>query len=215
MPGLSVPAQRRKFRTMRPDSRAAGERPAGVSARGRGMLLDLARAAVEAAVAGHAPPSWPRADAELAAPRAAFVTLRERETGELRGCRGEIVATRPLAESVIEGATAAALDDPRFPPVSEAEVPALLFEVSVLSPMTPAVPGDVDVARHGVMITHRGRRGLLLPQVAAEMGWDRDALLAGVCRKAGLPARAWREPGAELMTFEAEVWGEPDAPATG
>jgi AMMECR1 domain-containing protein len=82
----------------------------------------------------HAPPSWPRDDAELAPHRAAFVTLRERDTGELRGCRGEIVATRSLAESVIEGATAAALDDPRFPPVGEAEIPGLLFEISVLSP---------------------------------------------------------------------------------
>ena len=182
-----------------------------MSARAREVLLDLARATVEAAVRGRAPPSWPRHDAELAAHRAAFVTLRERATGDLRGCRGEIVATRPVAESVIEGALTAALDDPRFPPVSEAELPGLLFEISVLSPMSTTAPADVDVARHGVMITHRGRRGLLLPQVAAEMGWDREALLAGVCRKAGLPARAWREPGAELMTFEAEVWGEQEA----
>jgi AmmeMemoRadiSam system protein A len=195
---------------MAPDPQANGTPAAtGVSARGRELLLVLARAAVEAAVASRPPPSWPLEDAELAAHRAAFVTLRQRGNGDLRGCRGEIVAVRPLAESVMDGARAAALDDPRFPSVREAEVPGLLVEISVLSPMTPTAPADVNVARHGVMISYRGRRGLLLPQVAAEMRWDREALLAGVCRKAGLPARAWREAGVELVTFEAEVWSEP------
>jgi AmmeMemoRadiSam system protein A len=180
----------------------------GVSARGREVLLALARGAVEAAVTAKSEPPWPRDDAELAAHRAAFVTLRERDTGELRGCRGEVAAVRPLAESVMDGARAAALDDPRFPPVREAELADLVIEISVLSPMAATAPEDVDVTRHGVMITHRGRRGLLLPQVAAELGWDRGALLAGVCRKAGLPAQAWRARDAALSTFEAEVWGE-------
>jgi AmmeMemoRadiSam system protein A len=187
---------------------AGGGSDVCVSAAGRHALLTLARATVTAAVGERPLPSWRRDDPELSAHGAAFVTLRERATGDLRGCRGETVAVRPLAESVMDEAVAAALDDPRFAPVREAELPGLHLEISVLSPMTAAAPADVDVARHGVMITHRGRRGLLLPQVAAEMGWDRDALLAGVCRKAGLPARAWREAGAELLTFEAQVWGE-------
>ena len=121
---------------------------------------------------------------------------------------------RPLAESVIEGAVAAALDDPRFSPVRATEVPDLTIEISVLSPMTGATPTEVDVTRHGVMITCRGHRGLLLPQVAAELGWSREELLAGVCRKAGLPARTWRDPDAELLTFEADVWGEEPEVAT-
>lgn len=170
--------------------------------------MALARATVDAAVRGRTLPDWPRDDPELAAHRPAFVTLRERRTGDLRGCRGEVVAVRPLAESVMGGAVAAALDDPRFPAVTEGEVTDLTLEISALSPMIPAAPDDVDVARHGVMITWRGRRGLLLPQVAGELGWDREGLLAGVCQKAGLRSDAWREPGARLMTFEAEVWGE-------
>jgi AmmeMemoRadiSam system protein A len=179
-----------------------------VSRRGRRVLLSVARAAVEAAVRGQAAPSWPRDDAELSVAGAVFVTLRERGTGDLRGCRGEIVAVRPLAESVIGSAVAAAMDDPRFPPVSAAELADLTVEISALSPMAVTAPAEVDAARHGVMITHRGRRGLLLPQVAAEMGWDREALLTGVCRKAGLPVGAWREAGARIETFEADVWGE-------
>jgi AmmeMemoRadiSam system protein A len=175
------------------------------------LLLGVARAAVEAAVRGQPAPAWPADQPELAAAGAAFVTLRRRHTGDLRGCRGEVAAVRPLAESVIQGAGAAALDDPRFPPVREPELADLTVEISALSAMTPATPAEVDVTRHGVMITHRGHRGLLLPQVAAELGWDRNALLAGVCQKAGLPAGAWREPDARLLTFEAEVWREEEA----
>ena len=174
----------------------------------RRALLALARATVEAAARGDPPPRWPDADPQLSAPGAAFVTLRERGNGDLRGCRGEIRAVRPLAQSVIEGAIAAALDDPRFPPVTTREVPELSIEISALTPMREASPAEVEVPRHGVMIELRGRRGLLLPQVAPEAGWDREQLLAGVCRKAGLAAQAWRDPTARLLVFEAEVWGE-------
>jgi len=174
----------------------------------RRRLLALARASVEAAVRHDPPPSWPADDPEISVPGAAFVTLRDRATGDLRGCRGEITSVRPLAESVIEGAIAAALDDPRFPPVSTREVPGLSIEVSALTPMRAATAEEVEVPRHGVMIELRGRRGLLLPQVAPEAGWDRAQLLAGVSRKAGLPATAWKDQDARLFVFEADVWGE-------
>lgn len=176
--------------------------------RERRALLVLARQALAAAVRGEPAPEWDDADPGLAEPGAAFVTLRDRRSGDLRGCRGEIVAVRPLAASVIEGAASAGLDDPRFPPVREAEIPRLSIEISALTPMRAARPDEVEVPRHGVMITHRGRRGLLLPQVAPEAGWGRTALLEGVCRKAGLPPDAWRDPDARLEVFEADVWGE-------
>jgi len=174
----------------------------------RRRLLDLARATVEAVVRGDPAPSWSTADPQWSGPGAAFVTLRERDSGELRGCRGEIEAVRPLAQSVIDGAIAAALDDPRFPPVTAREVDGLSLEISILTPMRTVAATEVEVPRHGVMIEFRGRRGLLLPQVAAEAGWSREQLLAGVCRKAGLPAQSWRDPAARLLVFEAEVWGD-------
>ena len=176
--------------------------------RDRRALLVLARQALVAAVRGEPAPEWDDSDPGLAEPGAAFVTLRDGRTGDLRGCRGEIVAVRPLASSVIEGAASAGLDDPRFPPVSEGEIPRLSIEISALTPMRVVRPDEVEVPRHGVMITHRGRRGLLLPQVAPEAGWGRTELLEGVCRKAGLPSDAWRDPDARLEAFEAEVWGE-------
>ncbi len=177
-------------------------------------LLRLARAAVASRLAGGPPPAWDRDDAALAALGAAFVTFRRRGNGELRGCRGELEARRAVAESVLEGALAAAFHDPRFAPVTAAELPLLSIEISVLTPMVPAAPEDVEPGLHGVLIRDRGQGGLLLPQVATELGWNREQLLRGVCQKAGLPPDTWRQsPDATLFVFEAEVWGEEDGDA--
>lgn len=148
----------------------------------------------------------------LLVPRASFVTLRVRATGELRGCRGEVLAQRALAESVARNAIASAVDDPRFEPVSSLEAPLLHIEISALTHMRPIRPEDVEVGRHGLLIRRGFAGGLLLPQVPAQHGWDREAFLRGVCRKAGMREDAWRASDIELLAFEAEVWGEPESP---
>lgn len=181
----------------------------------RSALLRLARTTLEQVLSSGRRPAWDRDDPALAARGAAFVTLRRRDTGELRGCRGEIEARRPLAESVIDGAVAAALDDPRFAPVGQAELAHLMIEISALQPLVPATPEDVVVGRHGVLLRQRGRGGLLLPQVAVEQGWTREQLLRGVCHKAGLAADAWRADDAQLFVFEADVWGEDEPERSG
>jgi len=142
--------------------------------------------------------------------RGAFVTITAR--GALRGCIGHITADRELGTVVPEMTVAAAQDDPRFPPVEPDELPDLALEISVLTeaaPLEPPVdPARIVVGRDGVMV-RRGRNvALLLPQVALDHQWGVDALLAATCRKAGLPAEAWREPGTELFTFQADVFGE-------
>ncbi|MGA3127629.1 MAG: AmmeMemoRadiSam system protein A [Candidatus Korobacteraceae bacterium] len=137
--------------------------------------------------------------------RGAFVTLHE--NGALRGCIGMVMAVQPLDETVREMARAAAVEDSRFDPVTEAELEKLQLEISVLSPMFEIAPEDVVVGRHGLMVSYGGRRGLLLPQVAPEWGWDRETLLAQTCHKAGLPAEQWKH-GATLEAFTAEVFGE-------
>jgi AmmeMemoRadiSam system protein A len=141
---------------------------------------------------------------------ATFVTLWRRDTGDLRGCRGESRASRPLIESVAQMTIASATDDPRFASVTLDEVPSLRIEISALTPMRAIEPEEVVVGRHGLMIVHRDRSGLLLPQVATSQGWDRSTFLRGVCRKAGLPEDAWRARGAMLYGFEVEEWGEDD-----
>jgi AmmeMemoRadiSam system protein A len=137
--------------------------------------------------------------------RGAFTTLHLH--GKLRGCIGYVIATSPLYEAVIDTAAAAAFEDPRFDPVREAEAPDLQIEISVLSPMSAIAPEDVVVGKHGLMVFQYGRRGLLLPQVPLEWGWDREAFLSQTCHKAGLPLNAWKR-GATIEAFTAEVFGE-------
>ncbi len=172
------------------------------------VLLQAARQTLtEYLTHGQRPKIEPQSPA-LQAPRATFVTLRVRETGELRGCRGEIVARLPLLESVQNNAIASAVDDPRFYPVTAAEVPGLHIEISVLTPMVPIQPHEVEVGRHGLMIVKGRHSGLLLPQVPVEQGWDRETFLRGLCRKAWLPESAWQDKETQLFAFEATVFGE-------
>jgi MEMO1 family protein len=167
-------------------------------------LRELARQALNAAVRGQAPPAVPQDDPALLRPAGVFVTLKQGH--ELRGCIGAIMARRPLAREVAAMAGAAALNAPRFPPVSPAELEGLELELSVLSPMRPCRPEEVRVGVDGLLIEGRGGGGVLLPQVPLEQGWDRQQYLDGLCRKAGLPAGAWRDPGVQLYCFQAQVF---------
>lgn len=170
------------------------------------MLLSLAAAALSAAVRGRplpaAPPALPPA---LSQKRGAFVTLTRR--GRLRGCIGLIEASLPLAETVIRMAAAAALEDPRFPPVTAAELAELELEISVLSPLHRAASADeIELGRDGVLVRRGDRSGVFLPQVAAETGWDKERFLSELCAgKAGLAPDAWRLPGTELYTFTVDL----------
>ena len=173
-------------------------------------LLQLARQTLNDYVSRGQQPDFKPASPALTEQRAAFVTLRVRETGELRGCIGEVIAREPLWECVRNMTVAAATEDPRFPPVAAAEVPSLHIEISALTPMKPIQPKEVVVGRHGLMIVKGISRGLLLPQVPVEQGWDREEFLRGLCHKAWLPENAWKAKDTQLYAFEAEVWGEPE-----
>ncbi|UCG86398.1 MAG: AmmeMemoRadiSam system protein A [Gemmatimonadota bacterium] len=176
----------------------------------REELLRLARQTLIQYLGAGAVPSCKTDRSALLEQRATFVTLTVRDSGMLRGCRGEVVARQSLIESVINMAVAAATDDPRFPVVDLAEVPGLHIEISVLSPMEPIEPGAVEIGRHGLMIVKGRNAGLLLPQVPIAYRWDREEFLDAVCRKAGLPLGTWRSAGVQLYGFECEVWGERD-----
>jgi len=175
-------------------------------------LLRIARQALEDYLDEGREPHCETDSPALLEHRATFVTLRQRETGDLRGCRGETVARRPLIESVAHMAVSSATDDPRFPPVSIDEVPALHIEISALTPLEPIAAEEVEVGRHGLIISKGRYSGLLLPQVPISHGWDREEFLDWVCRKAGLPDGAWRSSDANLHGFECEVWEEEQGP---
>jgi AmmeMemoRadiSam system protein A len=188
----------------------------------RALLLSVARAALVNHLAQRLPPSEAAAQAvnsalaacaghlddELLVEAACFVTLWDGVHGQLRGCRGEFAAQQPLLDAVANMALAAALDDPRFPPLTLSEVPHLRIEINVLSPLTPILPEEVEVGKHGLLIVLGDQRGLLLPQVAVDHHMQRDTFLDALCWKAGLPENFWRHPEARLWSFETEAWEE-------
>jgi AmmeMemoRadiSam system protein A len=176
----------------------------------RAALLGIARRAILAQLSGGAAPELP-AEGALAEVRGAFVTLHVDR--ELRGCIGTFTPTESLARTVARMAVAAASEDPRFPPLDPADVPRLHIAISALGPRRPlADPLTVRVGTDGLIVGRGWHRGALLPKVAVEHGWSAEEFLKHVCLKAGLPARAWREPGTELEAFGAEEFGEEPAP---
>ncbi len=170
----------------------------------RAILLRLAHDSVLSAVGGREI-SFEPPTPHLAEPRGVFTTLHL--FGELRGCVGYVLPIAPLYRAVGETARAAALEDTRFYPVTAEEAPALEIELSILSPPQEISPDTIEVGRHGLMISRAGYRGLLLPQVPVEHGWNRIAFLEQTCRKSGLPLDAWQK-GATIEAFTAEVFGD-------
>jgi AmmeMemoRadiSam system protein A len=171
----------------------------------RRRLLDLARVAIRAHLGDARRPDVPL-DGDLGRPAGAFVTIR-RGT-ELRGCIGHIEAEDALAHVVVRAAVAACSADPRFPVVTINEFADLWIEISVLGALERVNgPTEITVGRDGLVVERGWRRGLLLPQVAVEHGWNATVFLAQTCHKAGLPADAWCR-GARVWRFEAEVFGE-------
>jgi AmmeMemoRadiSam system protein A len=169
-------------------------------------LLALARSVIAARLGVPAPPVDLPDDPLLGEPRGAFTTLHL--AGTLRGCIGYIEAVEALSRTIEETAVAAAFHDPRFPPLVAREYPLIDLEISVLSPLEPlADPADLVPGKHGLVVSRGARRGLLLPQVAVEQGWDRETFLSHTCLKAGLPPDAWRS-GTSLEVFTACVFGE-------
>ena len=147
-------------------------------------------------------------DPKLREKRGVFVTLKT--DGDLRGCIGYPLPHKPLAEAVAEMAVAAASQDFRFEPLSAGELARTEVEVSVLSlPVPVGRPEEVEVGRHGIVISKGRCRGLLLPQVPREHGWDRETYLRNGCLKAGLGPDEWKK-GAKIEVFTAQVFSESD-----
>lgn len=181
----------------------------------RRRILGYARRAVESAVRDGRPDPSPPLDGPFAVSGGLFVTLKGRD-GALRGCIGHLFSAEPLGRTIATVAFASSHEDPRFPPVRPEETAGLHIEISLLGPFVPTrdALGDLRVGLHGLRIRLRNRGGILLPQVAGEHGLDGPAFLDAVCRKAGLPAGAWRDPAAEVDLFTAEVFGEETPPGT-
>ena len=174
-------------------------------------LLRVARRSLEESIRGKGDPKVHEFSGVLQAgvlqERAGvFITLRNR--GKLRGCIGQVEPRTPLVETVAACTASAALHDPRFPPVDPSELPDVAIEINVLSPRFDIRPEEIEIGRHGLLVSSRLARGLLLPEVAVEWNWNAERFLDETCRKAGLPEGAWRRD-ARIQGFTTQVFAEP------
>ncbi len=170
------------------------------------LLLRIARNAVLSYLSGETPRLPEPPAGVLSEPRGIFVSIHKRS--ELRGCIGNVHPVGPLYRSAAECAIAAAVGDPRFMPMTKAELHQVEFEISVLSALEHVEnTQQIEVGKHGLMISKKSSRGLLLPQVASTYGWTRERFLQETCRKAGLRADDWQD-GATIHCFSALVFSE-------
>jgi uncharacterized protein len=179
-----------------------------LSAADRAALLGIARCAVRHHLGLGSFPDLPGAG-PLCVARGAFVTLHL--DVDLRGCIGSFQPHGTLARTVADMAVSAAAEDPRFPPVRPAEVDDLRYRISALDPCRAMRRADeIEIGRHGLLVRKGWQRGVLLPVVAVEHGWDATTFLERTCLKAGLPPGAWREADAVVEIFGAEEFGDGD-----
>jgi AmmeMemoRadiSam system protein A len=175
-----------------------------LSAADQELLFRVARDSIQARLKGETAVLPPAASPILSQPRGVFVTLTLQN--RLRGCIGYLEAAKPLLAAVQEMAAAAAFNDPRFPPLRQEELAGLELEISILTPMqTIKNIEEIQVGRHGLYLEQGPYRGLLLPQVATQYGWDRLTFLKQTCVKAGLPPDAWENPATRISIFSADI----------
>ncbi len=179
-----------------------------LSAAQKKELLRIARITVETFVKTGKVPDITVKDARLNEIEGAFVTIRKH--GALRGCIGNIIGQEPLHETVRDMAVAASSQDPRFPPLTAAELKDINIEISVLSqPRRVKDASEIQLGKHGVIVSAVGHQGVFLPQVADETGWSKEEFLSQLCsQKAGLPPDAWKDPDTALYVFTADVFAE-------
>ena len=182
------------------------------------FLVNLARQTVtEYLQNGRISPVPEDVSSKLMEPCGVFVTLNRvhKEAKMLRGCIGLPYPTTPLVQAVIDAAVSAATQDPRFPPVSLAELDHIVFEVSVLTPperVTAEKPTDypskIEVGRDGLIIENSYHKGLLLPQVPVELDWNEEEFICQASMKAGLSPDAWLLKATKIYRFHAIIFEE-------
>ena len=150
----------------------------------KNALIQLARNAIRTYLETRIIPQEKSPDSQFEELRGVFVTIYLEN--DLQGCIGHIQADLPLSIAVQEMAVAAATQDPRFYPVHLEEVDLLSIKIAVLSPMIRITPDQIRIGEHGLLMVHKGRRGILLPEVAVEHAWDVPTFLEHLCIKSGL-----------------------------
>lgn len=172
------------------------------------ILLEAARKSIESVFLNIGPKEieiskYPA----LAGNSGAFVTLTKNR--ELRGCIGFVKSEDGLYHSICRAAVSAAMEDRRFYPLVFKELQTVEIEISVLYDFKKMKSyDDIILGEHGLLLKEEGRRGLLLPQVPGEHGWNKEDYLSGICKKAGLPGLYWQGKILNIELFKAEVFSE-------
>jgi AmmeMemoRadiSam system protein A len=177
-----------------------------ISRKEKKLLLEIARNAILSLYGNEIIPAREETEPLLLEKRGCFVCIKI--NGKLRGCIGNFVSEQPLHQLVREMAVSAATRDPRFYPLRKEELGESTLEISVLTPLQKVSSiEEIEVGKHGLYIEKNTARGVLLPQVATEYGWDRETFLSQTSLKAGMMADSWKE-GADIYIFGAEVFNE-------
>jgi AmmeMemoRadiSam system protein A len=177
-----------------------------LSAGSRKLLLKIAREAIVSLIQTESIPRLEPPGHELQEKRGCFVSVKM--NGKLRGCIGNFISDKPLYQLVQEMAVSAATRDPRFYPMKKQDLAEFSLEISILSPLKKISSiEEIEVGVHGLYIEKNFSRGVLLPQVAVEYGWDRETFLKQTSMKAGLEPDDWQE-GADIYVFSADVFRE-------
>jgi len=178
-------------------------------------LVRLSRRAVEQYLSHGIRIVPDRDEDELNELRGVFVTIRTYPDNELRGCIGYPRPYKPLARAVVDNAIAAAVEDPRFPPMKQEELDSVTFEVTVLTVPELIKVGDpseypkhVKIGKDGLIIEYGLASGLLLPQVPVEYNWTPKEFLENLCMKAGLPRNMWLSANVRIYKFQGEIFEE-------
>jgi AmmeMemoRadiSam system protein A len=175
-----------------------------MSAKEKQLLLEIAREAIVSYVQNGAIPEREVNNSNLLVQQGCFVCIKI--NGMLRGCIGNFISDKPLYRLVQEMAVSAATRDPRFYPMKKDDLKDFDVEISVLSPLHKISSiEEIEVGVHGLYLEKNFSRGVLLPQVALEYGWDRDTFLSQTSIKAGLGKDDWQE-GTDIYTFSALVF---------
>ncbi len=143
-----------------------------------------------------------------------FVTLHTFPEYDLRGCIGIPLPIMPLKEAIIDAAKSVTRD-PRFPPLAEDEINNVVIEVTVLTKperINATKPQDfvssIEIGRDGLIVEQGFYKGLLLPQVPVEQGWDKEEFLSHTCMKAGLLPDAWFDENIKIFKFSGQIFTE-------
>ena len=175
--------------------------------------VTFARNVVELYVKNNTIPKYEIGDA-FTEKQGAFVTIHTYPDHDLRGCIGIPLPIMSLKEAIVEGAKSAT-KDPRFPPLEESELNDIIIEVTILTkPELIKVNkpeeylSKIKIGRDGLIVEQGFFKGLLLPQVPIEQGWDIEEFLSHTCMKAGLMPDDWFNENTKISKFSGQIFTE-------